>query len=86
MIDMAVGDQDLFDRDTGLRRRRLQLRQIAARIDERGLVGLGAPEECAILLQRRDGHDRGLERGCGHGRGCGVQCGVRQVSTSPLTA
>src|SRR3546814_9646549 len=44
MIDMAVGEQDLLDRDAMMRGRRLQFRQIAAGIDEGALHRLGAPQ------------------------------------------
>src|SRR3546814_4143007 len=66
MIDMAVGEQDLLDRDAMMRGRRLQFRQIAAGIDEGALHRLGAPQQGAILLERGDGDDRGAERGLRH--------------------
>jgi hypothetical protein len=68
MVDMAVRDQDLLDLDAGLLGRGFELRQVAARIDERALVGRGAPEERAVLLERRHGNDRRFERGIGHAR------------------
>ena len=77
MVDMAVGQQDLLDRDSGLRRRRLEPRQVAARIDERAAHRLGAPDQRAILLQRRHRNDRRAQRRLAHfhgsaGRGCEV--------------
>ena len=54
VIDMAVRHQQLFDGDTVLRRRRFQLVEVAARIDERAAHGARAPEQRAVLLQRRD--------------------------------
>ena len=62
MVDMAVGDQDFLQFHASLRHRILQLMQIAPRINQRALVGLGAPEKRTILLQRRDRNDRCLQR------------------------
>ncbi len=66
MVDMAVRHEDLFDGDAGLSDRVAQFRQVATRIDEGALHGFGAPEQCAILLKRRDGDDRGAQRGLCH--------------------
>ena len=66
MIDMPVGEDDLFDRHAVMRDRRLELGQIAPRIDQRAPHGLRAPEQRAVLLQRRDGHDGGPERRVRH--------------------
>jgi hypothetical protein len=63
MVDMAVGDQDLFDRDTRLRRGSLQPGQITARIDERPAHRRSAPQERAILLEGRNRDDGGAHRG-----------------------
>ena len=38
---------------------------VAARIDDRGLTGLGAPDDGAILLQRRDRRDHHANGGVG---------------------
>ena len=62
MVDMAVGQQDLLDRDAGLRRRRLEPRQIAAGIDEGAAHRRRAPQQGAILLQRRHRDDRRAQR------------------------
>ena len=62
MIDMAVGQQDFLDRHAGLVRRRLEIGQVAAGIDERAEHRLRAPDQAAILLQRGDGNDRGAKR------------------------
>ena len=62
MIDMAVGDEQLLDGHAMLRRRRLQPRQIAARIDERAAHRRRTPDERAILLERGHGHDHGAQR------------------------
>ena len=61
MVDMAVGEEDLLDLHLVLRRRRLQPVEVAAGIGEGALHRLGAPEEGGVLLERRDGHDDGLE-------------------------
>ena len=53
MIDMAVGEQDLLDRHAMLRRRRFEPGQVAAGIDEGAAHRLGAPQQGAILLERR---------------------------------
>jgi len=63
MVHMAVGHQDFFDLDPSLAHRLLQLVEIAARIDEGRLVGFGAPQQGAILLESGDRHDR-----CAHRR------------------
>jgi hypothetical protein len=57
MIDMAVGQQDLLDRHPGLSSCSFQPGQIAARIDERCAHRRSAPEQGAILLQRRNRDD-----------------------------
>src|SRR4051812_41609782 len=69
MIDMAVGEQDLFDCDPGLLSRRFQPREISARIDERTAHRCRAPDERAILLQRRDRNDRRPKRRVAHFQG-----------------
>ena len=63
MVEMPVGDDDLLQINTMLIHRSLEPRKIATRIAERGLVGLGAPKKCAVLLERGDRNDHGLE-GC----------------------
>src|SRR5256885_11299401 len=50
MVDMAVGQQDLIDRDARLARSRFEARQVAAGIDEGAAHRLGAPQQGAILL------------------------------------
>ncbi len=57
MVDVTVGQQDLFDCDLRLLGRGLQSRQIAAGIDERPGHRLGAPQKGAVLLQRRHRDD-----------------------------
>ena len=62
MIDVAVGEQDLLDRHADLGDRRLDAVEVAARVDHRALLGLLVPEQRAVLLERRDGHDGGFQR------------------------
>src|SRR5205085_8150954 len=62
MVDMAVGEQDLLDRYAGLGGGRFEPRQVAAGIGESAAHRLGAPDQAAILLQRRDRQDRGAQR------------------------
>src|SRR5207302_928435 len=61
MIDVAVRQQDLLDRHSRLRHRRLEPRQVAAGIDEGAAHRRGAPQQGAILLQRRHWNDRRSE-------------------------
>src|SRR5436305_4062548 len=75
MVDMAVGQKDLLDRDSGLLGGRLQARQVAARIDERGAHCRGAPQQGAILLQRSDRDDRRAQRWLIHFRGSAADQG-----------
>ena len=63
MVEMAVSQDDLFKINAMILDCRFQPVQIAARVAQCGLVGLGAPEECAILLERSDRNNHGLE-GC----------------------
>ena len=88
MIDMAVRQQDLLDRDAGLRDRRLDARQVAAGIDHRRLHRRGAPDERAILLERRDGDDRGAERrvGLGHAAEIGSAPAIGAIAACGLPA
>ncbi len=67
MIDMAVGEEKLLDRHALGRSRRLQSVQVASRVGEGALHGLSTPDQAAILLQRGDRDDHGLERGRRHG-------------------
>jgi hypothetical protein len=62
MIGMAVRHEQFLDRHAGLCGCRLQLRQVAAGVDERPAHRLRAPDERAILLEGRDRDDRGAER------------------------
>lgn len=66
MIEMPVGDDDLFNRHPMVIRRGAQPGQIPARIAKRAFHGLGAPDQGAILLERGDRHDGGLHGGIDH--------------------
>jgi len=68
MINVAVGEQDLLDRHPRLRFRRAQPREIAAGIGEGAAHRLCAPDQAAILLQRRHRDDGDPERRFAHGR------------------
>src|SRR3546814_15172401 len=69
MVDVAMGDEDLFDGYAMFGGRRLQPVQIAAGIDKCALHRPRAPEQRAILLERGDWNDDGLKRiRIGHGR------------------
>ena len=67
MVDMAMGQPDLFDRDIGLLDRRLDLRHVAAGIDHHGLLGGLAPQQRAVLLEQghRDDGGAGFRLGFG---------------------
>ncbi len=60
MVDMAVGDEDFFKLHPRLRHRGFQLVQIAAGVNQRGLIRRRAPKKRAILLQRGDRNHRRL--------------------------
>ncbi len=62
VIDMAVGQKNLLGRDAGLLDRRKDAREIAARVDDRGAIAGVAPEDRAVLLERRHGDDGGAQR------------------------
>ena len=66
MVQMAVGQEHLLERNIMLRNGFLEKLQIAAGIDHRRLHGSGAPQERAVLPERRHRHDKGLERQIGH--------------------
>ena len=59
---MAVGDPDLLQRQALVGQDAQQPLDLAARIDDRGLHGLGAPDDGAVLLQRRHRRDDGADR------------------------
>ena len=61
VIDMAVREQDLFDRRAGFGERGLDARQVAAGVHDRRAIGFRADDDRAILFERGDGHDCELE-------------------------
>ena len=67
MVDMAVGQPDLFNGDAGLLDRFLNLRHVAAGVDHHGLLGGFAPDDGAVLLEQRHRHDDGAGLGLGLG-------------------
>ena len=73
MVDMAVRQPDLLDRDAGLLDRFHDLGNVPAGIDHHGLLGRLVPDDGAVLLEQRHRHDHraGLRLGLGfviHGR------------------
>src|SRR3954451_5826041 len=66
MIDMAVRKKDHLDRDASLLSRGLEPRQVAARVNEGRAHRRRAPDEGAILLQRRHRDDRRAQRRFAH--------------------
>ena len=65
VVEVAVGDPDCVQRQALLRHRAQQGVDRAARIDDGGLHGLAAPDEGAVLLQRRDREDGDADGGGG---------------------
>ena len=63
MIDMAMGQQDLLDLDILLFDRGINPLDLAARIDHGRLVGFGAPQDRAVLLEGGDGNNDGFHVG-----------------------
>jgi hypothetical protein len=61
MIDMAMREENFFDRHAILRNGFADALKVAARIDDRTHLGLVGPQEGTILLKRRDGNDGGAE-------------------------
>ena len=90
MVDMAVGDENLLDGDAVLCRRCFEFGQVAAGIDERAAHGLRAPEQRAILLERRHRNDRGAKGGgIGHRVAsdfCVTRCPPKHRMPEPVEA
>jgi len=63
MIDVAMGQQDLGHLNALFVDRLLQQVEVAAGIDRRSFHGLIAPDDGAVLLERRDGRDHHLDHG-----------------------
>ena len=67
MIEVPMGEKDFLNRHTVLRSGGFQLIEIAARIRKGSAHRFGAPDQAAILLQRRHRNDRGFHGHCfGH--------------------
>src|SRR3984957_4059803 len=62
MVDMAMGQPDLLDRDVGLLDGGLNSRKVPAGVDDDGLLGRRAPKQRADLFERRhrDDHRAGF--------------------------
>ena len=88
VVDMAMGQQDFLDRRPGLRRGGLQFVEVAARIDKGSGHRLGAPQQGAILLKRRDRNDRRSERGLRHfaGSSVAIEAGWSFISAATASA
>ena len=80
MIDMAVGDEQFLDGHAIVGGDLLQPIEIAARIGEGAAHGFRAPYQGAILLERRDRHDDGLQ-----GR-LGCHAAISGESAGPMQA
>ena len=57
VIEVAMGDPDLLQRQIVLFQSREQPGNLAAGIDDRGFLRLGAPHDGAVLVQRRHRYD-----------------------------
>jgi hypothetical protein len=66
MIQVAMRDEQLFQRHPLLRHGTLEQIQIATGIGQRAAHGFCAPDQRAILLKRRDGDDGGFKGLIGH--------------------
>jgi hypothetical protein len=60
VVDVAVGEQDLFQLDVRALDEREDALEVAARIDHRGAVRFLADQQRAVLLERRDRNDADL--------------------------
>src|SRR5690606_7198816 len=61
MIEMAMGEKNLLQRDACFLDRLHDPVEIAARIGDGAAHGFVIPEKGAVLLERRDGENRGFE-------------------------
>ena len=61
MVDMAVGDPDRRDGDAVVADRVEDAVDVAARIDDDAFLGLRVEQDRAVLLERRDRHDPGVQ-------------------------
>ena len=65
MVDMAMGQPDLLDRDAGLLDRRQDLGNVPAGVDHHGLLGRLVPDDGAVLLEQRHRNDNRAGLGLG---------------------
>jgi hypothetical protein len=70
MVDMAVGEPDLLDRDAGLLDRLKDLGNVPAGVDHHRLLGRLVPDDGAVLLEQRHRHDHRAGLGLGIGLLC----------------
>src|SRR3984893_5503360 len=75
MIDMTMGEPDLFDGDAGLLDRCLDFWNVAAWVDHDSFFGGLTPQDRAVLLEQRYGDD---DR-AGFRLGFGLLCHVRTM-------
>ena len=67
VIEVPVGEPDARQRQTELIERSHELVDLAARIDEYGMLGRRIPQQGAVLLQGRDRHEAQLQLRFGRG-------------------
>jgi hypothetical protein len=77
VIDMAVGEQDLLHCHARLGDRVGDAIEVAARIDDGGPLRRLAPQEGAVLLERRDRDDDGAQ--VVHGRAASSDGGESRI-------
>ncbi len=73
VVQVAVGHPDPVQFQPARRDQPDQAFRLGAGIDDRRFLGLGAPDQGAVLPERRDRHDQDADRG--NGSGWGVQGG-----------
>jgi len=61
VIDVAVSEEDLLHRHAGFGDGRLDAVEVAAGVHHRAALAGLVPDQGAVLLERRDGDDRGLQ-------------------------
>jgi hypothetical protein len=62
VVEMTMGEEHFFERQALTANRIEEARYFAAGVYDRGLAGLAAPNERAILPEGRDRKDRGVKR------------------------
>ena len=77
VVDVAVGQEDFLHLQAHFLDRTQDIGDVAARIDHGTRVRDGIPKQGAVLLEGRDGDDRGLEAFDGGLRGHGANWDLR---------